>query len=233
MLRRSAPSVAMTEKTESAEFEPLWKQWERKSQMNGERSTVYNERGERYKGSWKNNKRHGKGIFFYKNGNRYEGEWKDDKRDGLGTLYVLVADEQKLRVRYSGAWVDDKQCGIGVYYNAKGECFNGDWLRGKRHGKGRQTYGGRPVDGYGGDVYQGDWMDDKRCGYGVMTYANGDLFEGEWLDDKKHGKGFYTYRQKQKRYDGIWKEGLPTSGTYTDLSGDASATLPPLEAVST
>ena len=76
--------------------------------MNGERSTVYNEVGERYKGSWKNNKRHGKGVFFYKSGNRYEGEWKDDKRHGLGTLYILEEDENKLRISYSGNWINDK-----------------------------------------------------------------------------------------------------------------------------
>ena len=52
----------------------------------------------------------GKGIFFYKNGNRYEGEWKNDKRHGLGTLYVLVEQENKLRVQYSGVWTDDKPC---------------------------------------------------------------------------------------------------------------------------
>ena len=95
-------------------FVPLWKQWEAKSQMNGERSTVYNEVGERYKGSWKNNKRHGKGVFFYKSGNRYEGEWKDDKRHGLGTLYKLEHEESKLRVSYSGNWLNDKPSGMGV-----------------------------------------------------------------------------------------------------------------------
>ena len=90
--------------------------------MNGERSTVYNEAGERYKGSWKGNKRHGKGVFFYKSGNRYEGEWKDDRRHGLGTLYILEHEESKLRVSYSGNWVNDKPSGMGVFYNEKGEC---------------------------------------------------------------------------------------------------------------
>ena len=99
--------------------------------MNGERSTVYNEAGERYKGSWKGSKRHGKGVFFYKSGNRYEGEWKDDRRHGLGTLYILEHEESKLQVSYSGNWVNDKPSGMGVFYNEKGECYNGEWKHGK------------------------------------------------------------------------------------------------------
>ena len=86
-----------------------------------------------------------------------------------------------------------------MYYNSKGECYSGEWLKGKRNGEGKQTYGGRPVDGYGGDVYQGDWSGDKRCGHGVLTLANGDVFEGEWHDDKKHGKGVFTYKSRRKR----------------------------------
>ena len=211
-------------------FVPLWKQWEAKSEMNGERSTVYNEAGERYKGSWKGNKRHGKGVFFYKSGNRYEGEWKDDRRHGLGTLYILEHEESKLRVSYSGNWVNDKPSGMGVFYNEKGECYNGEWKHGMRHGKGRQTYGGRPVDGFGGDVYEGDWQDDKRCGRGTLNKANGDIFEGSWLNDKKHGDGVYTYRVKKKRYVGTWMEDTPKAGEYSAL-GEVDSSLPTLEAV--
>ena len=33
--------------------------------------------------------------------------------------------------------------GFGTFFNAKGEFYQGEWLAGKRNGKGRQTYGGR------------------------------------------------------------------------------------------
>ena len=56
-----------------------------------------------------------------------------------------------------------------------------------RHGKGRQTFGGR-IDGMGADVYEGDWADGKRCGEGTMQYANGDVFQGCWDEDDKHGE---------------------------------------------
>lgn len=34
--------------------------------------------GEAYEGDWKNDKAHGKGIYYYKDGSYYEGEWADD-----------------------------------------------------------------------------------------------------------------------------------------------------------
>ncbi|CAF4191791.1 unnamed protein product, partial [Adineta steineri] len=37
------------------------------------------ENGSRYEGEWKNQKRHGKGTFYYANGNTYTGDWVDDK----------------------------------------------------------------------------------------------------------------------------------------------------------
>ena len=35
--------------------------------------------------------------------------------------------------------------GFGTFFNKKGEFYQGEWKAGKRYGKGRQTYGGRPV----------------------------------------------------------------------------------------
>ena len=74
-----------------------------------------------------------------------------------------------------------------------------EWTNGaypdERHGKGRQTFGGR-IDGMGADVYEGDWADGQRCGEGTMQYANGDVFQGCWDEDDKHGeagpRGLYT-----------------------------------------
>jgi hypothetical protein len=41
-------------------------------------------KGDRYNGSFKNNKMDGFGVYFYKNGDKYEGEWKNDKKFGKG-----------------------------------------------------------------------------------------------------------------------------------------------------
>ncbi len=42
--------------------------------------------GTRYKGEWKDNKRHGKGVLIRPDGTKYSGEWLNDKPDGQGTL---------------------------------------------------------------------------------------------------------------------------------------------------
>ena len=39
---------------------------------------------QKYKGEWKDGKKHGQGILTYANGGKYEGEWKDNKKHGRG-----------------------------------------------------------------------------------------------------------------------------------------------------
>ena len=42
------------------------------------------EDGSSYEGSWKNNLRHGKGMFISREGHVYEGGWQTDYRHGHG-----------------------------------------------------------------------------------------------------------------------------------------------------
>ena len=65
-----------------------------------------------------------------------------------------------------------------LYQN--GDSYEGDWVNGKRDGKGKMIYAN-------GDAYEGDWVNGK----GKMIYANGDSYEGDWLNDKRDGKGKY------------------------------------------
>ncbi|XP_030757873.1 MORN repeat-containing protein 3-like isoform X3 [Sitophilus oryzae] len=53
-----------------------------------------------YRGDWKNGKMHG--VFVQANGNRYEGEWRDDLKHGNGLFFHL--DNGQLQ---DGVWVDD------------------------------------------------------------------------------------------------------------------------------
>lgn len=48
---------------------------------------MQNENGESYTGQWKNNEKHGKGIYLWPNGNKYEGEYKKGKREGFGVMF--------------------------------------------------------------------------------------------------------------------------------------------------
>ncbi|KAK3255991.1 hypothetical protein CYMTET_34853 [Cymbomonas tetramitiformis] len=195
--------------------EPLWHTWDKNADKEGERCTVFWIDGHRYQGEWHSNKRHGKGTQYQKNGDKYEGNWIEDRRCGQGTFWKY--EEGKYRVQYNGEWKDDQRHGFGTYYNKKGDFYRGEWKQGQRHGKGRQTYGGHPPDGFGGDIYDGEWYHNQRHGKGVLSMANGDVYQGDWAGDLKHGPGTFFYESSQKRYDGVWKEGQPVSGCYTDI----------------
>jgi len=40
-----------------------------------------------------------------------------------------------------------------------------------------------------GNRYEGDFVDGKRTGKGTFTWANGNKYEGDFVDGKFHGKG--------------------------------------------
>ena len=63
--------------------------------------------GERYEGQWKNNMKHGQGIFTFADGNVYEGEYKHGRREGQGRF--TWADHNM----YEGSFVDDMMHGAG------------------------------------------------------------------------------------------------------------------------
>ncbi len=65
------------------------------------KGTFYWTNGDRYEGDFKNDKREGNGKYFYKNGNRYEGTFKDDQFDGYGIFFWNNGD------RYEGEYKKD------------------------------------------------------------------------------------------------------------------------------
>ena len=80
----------------------------------------------------------------------------------------------------------------------------GDWVNGKREGKGRCTWS----DG----VYEGEWKDDKWNGQGIH-YIGGDensdcdVYEGEFVNGHREGHGTYTWRSSGSSAEGEWKNG--------------------------
>jgi hypothetical protein len=56
-------------------------------------------------------------VKIYDNGDKYEGELKNEKKHGKGTYYWTSG------VKYTGDWVDDKMAGQGVYTWASGERY--------------------------------------------------------------------------------------------------------------
>ena len=103
---------------------------------------------------------------------------------------------------YEGEWLRGRRHGTGVYRWRFGDVYEGDWHESYQHGRGIHTY-------RNGDVYDGEWSLDQRCGQGVMRYGNGEAYEGEWLDGRRHGAfGRMTYACGDT-YEGEWMDDQP------------------------
>lgn len=120
-------------------------------------------------------------------------------------------------------------------YGADGR-YEGDFLYGMRHGKGKHEFRG--------EVFDGDWKWDQRHGWGTLTMRDGSQTKGEWEGGKPHGfismvdtKGTVAYEGEFKTgkrhglgrqlfesgdmYDGGWKDGrLHDRGVYYFTNGD-------------
>jgi hypothetical protein len=81
-----------------------------------------------------------------------------------------------------------------------GNIYIGEWLNGKRDGRGRQTW-------KNGDVYEGEWKEDKQDGLGRSTFASGCRYIGWISQNCKHGIGEYVWSDGSS-YLGEWKNNL-------------------------
>jgi hypothetical protein len=120
-------------------------------------------------------------------------------------------------------------------YGSDGQ-YDGDFLNGMRHGKGKHTFRG--------ELYDGEWKWDKRHGWGKLTTTEGTVISGEWKEDHEHGfitivdrkgpivdEGEFRNGKRQglgrqifesgDMYDGGWCEGkLDDRGVYYFANGD-------------
>ena len=132
-----------------------------------------------YEGEIKNNKKDGKGIYYYKHGDRYEGEFKNDNIDGKGIYYWLDGD------KYEGEFKNNKREGKGIYFYKNGNRYEGEIKNNKRNGKGKFYYNN-------GDRYK-NYKNGKKDGKGIFYYKNGDRYEGEFKNGEIKGIGIYYY----------------------------------------
>ena len=71
------------------------------------------------------------------------------------------------------------------------------------HGIGTLTY-------ISGDRYTGEFVDGKRQGRGVFQFAHsGDTYNGNWFNDKMNGYGYLTFGDNYRIYEGQFKDNLP------------------------
>jgi len=130
------------------------------------------------------------------------------------------------------------QNGFGKFTYDNGDVYEGNWINGKRHGKGKYDYAdgiswydGEWVDdkkeGYGtehypdNDEYKGYFKNGKRNGKGIYKYVNGDIYDGNFTNSIRTGKGKYTWKKSGNVYDGDWlNDVINGKGIKTFSNGD-------------
>ena len=111
---------------------------------------------------------------------------------------------------------------MGTHHDDEGNMYEGEWLQGQKHGHGKMTYGSIAA-GPSGDVYDGEWQDNLRHGKGTMTFKNNDVFEGHWVAGVRCGMGTMFFMNKGLRYDGMWEDNSPKTGSYTEIDATVGA----------
>jgi hypothetical protein len=106
------------------------------------------------------------------------------------------------------------------------EVYEGDWVRGQPHGKGKWTYPEYDDDHEEGAViweedgekgyleYEGDFSNGQKHGAGRMVFQDGRVYEGNWVFGEMTGEGTMYFDdcddnpEGYSRYQGDFEEGL-------------------------
>ena len=121
----------------------------------------------------------------------------DDETEGLEDQEVDLG-------HYEGDRNEEmERHGFGKAYFPNGDTYEGNYDRGRRHGKGLY----RLVSVGNGAQYDGNYAWNLKHGYGEMVYPDGAKYDGYWFEDNRQGQGKYTYINGDY-YDGEWYESL-------------------------
>ena len=159
---------------------------------------------------------------------------KNDKNEKFG-LNKELNGFKSLKKRFKDEHLIDPETGdITKRINYRdGSYYEGDMVRGARHGKGKQVwadgshYDGNwlndRINGFGtlvdkdGNKMTGSWRDNKLNGFAIKEKVNGDKYEGQWINDMKSGQGSQS-----------WVNGAKYSGDFVNnyLCGEGKFTWP-------
>jgi hypothetical protein len=70
-----------------------------------------------------------------------------------------------------------------------------------------------------GERYSGDWKEDIREGHGTLFKSDDTIIQGSFSNDRPHGNCKYYIPSKRRKYEGVWLEGVPKCGEYTEYRG--------------
>lgn len=147
-----------------------------------------------YGGEWNDDKFHGSGVYLYDNGDRYEGQLACGAKQGKGIYYYSNGD------KYDGQWEQNFKHGFGIFYYTNNERFEGYWHKNQKHGKGVYYFDK-------GDKFEGMWVKGKKNGKGTVYFSDKSIFEGIWIDNSPNGPGVLKYANGDV-YKGNFLSGL-------------------------
>lgn len=133
---------------------------------------------------------------------------ENDKPPQLQPKKVDVAKTECSKGSPISSW---SNC-VGFHTYQSGAIYDGEWVSGKRSGKGRGVSNN-------GNKYVGEWFNDSFHGYGALTFAAGDEYKGNFLNGLFSGKGIYTWSNGD-RHEGLYFDGKANGyGTYYYKNG--------------
>lgn len=153
-----------------------------------------------YRGRWFGDVQDGPGEERFRDGARYVGQHVDGRKEGHGVFRWPDASE------YSGQWVNNSINGFGHYLGHDGREFYGMWREAKIHGCGMYLWPD-------GRKYCGQYVNDQKHGFGIFQWQDGRRYLGFWHEGKQHGPGKVCDCRGREVQVGIWKLGVPPSGS--------------------
>eukprot|EP00916_Digyalum_oweni_P018553 GHVL01031047.1.p2 GENE.GHVL01031047.1~~GHVL01031047.1.p2 ORF type:complete len:560 (+),score=76.22 GHVL01031047.1:334-2013(+) len=111
---------------------------------------------------------------------------------------------------YGGQWKTGNRHGFGVLKSCIDDTviYEGEWLDGAMHGRGRRTY-------KSGNEYSGFWIAGQRTGFGEMQwFTRGQRYIGTWKDNSPDGWGIHTWIIKRLGRGARLNDGLLRANEY-------------------
>lgn len=80
---------------------------------------------------------------------------------------------------------------LGRFDNGKGEVYEGEFVKNKKHRFGKFSKAG--------ESYEGLFRDNKYHGKGILKITGQDTYDGEWVAGVQHGKGTVVSSNGKRR----------------------------------
>ena len=117
---------------------------------------------------------------------------------------------------FKGVYIEyeSKTKGKEIYGDTGKVRFKGEYLNGKRNGKGKE---------YDDDIlnFEGEYLNGKRNGKGKEYFKSGDLyFEGEYINGKESGKAKIYYNDGKILFEGEYLDGYYLNGKFFDKNNN-------------